>query len=422
MRLKFIIRIIIFLTTMGYAAQADWSQFLGPDRNGISSETSLARSWPESGPPELWTVEVGPGFGGAAILADKVYFLDRIDDEFDILRCLDFNNGRELWRQSYPQSGRTAYNGSRTVPTLDDRHIYVAGPFGKIYCLDQQTQKKLWQLDIAHAFDIQIDQMGYVCNPLLYGDTLIVATLSDKVGLVALNKTTGQIVWKSESLGTQSYVSPVLTRLCDQEMILYVSRYQVSGVDPQNGRLLWAYKDFECEATIPFPTTIDPHKIFITGGYDNVGSIMAQINREQNQYQVKELFRIKIGSQIHPVIFYKGYLYGNFNNNANLGKRKTQGLVCLDLQGNILWQTQSTVPIDRGNFIIADDMIYVLGGKSGVLTLLDVNPHQFRKLAEAKVLNDKKEMFAPLALSNGRLILRDHHEMKCLDVRQRQTP
>ena len=414
---KISIATLSLMVLLHAVTKAEWPQFFGPNRNGLSTETGLARSWPETGPPLLWNIDVGPGFGSAAILDGKVYFLDRLDDEFDVLRCVDLNNGKEIWRYTNPLPGRTTYNGSRAVPTLDEQRVYTAGPFGQLYCLDHRTHKLLWQLDIAQVFQIQVDQMGFVCNPLLYGDTIIIPTLSEKAGLIALSKTTGEIIWQSRPLGTQSYVSPVLTRLCDREMVLYLSRYQASGIDPKNGELLWTYDNFECEATIAFPTIIGGHRIFITGGYNDLGSIMLSVTSEEDQFHVKELFRIKQGSQIHPVILYQNHLYGNFNDNVNLSRKIPEGLVCLDLQGQIQWQTKSTPPIERGSLIIANDMIFVLGGETGVLSLFDANSRQSKLLAQAKVLNAKKEMFAPLALSDGKLIIRDHHEMKCLDVR-----
>ena len=78
-------------------ASADWWQFQGPDRNGISPETGLSRSWPESGPKELWSFPLGEGFAGPAVRDGEVYILDRQEDKRDILRCLDLATGKERW-------------------------------------------------------------------------------------------------------------------------------------------------------------------------------------------------------------------------------------------------------------------------------------------------------------------------------------
>ena len=395
---------------------ADWPQFQGPDRNGISPEKGLLRQWPEGGPKVLWQVEVGEGFGGASIQDQKVYFLDRLEDSDDVLRCLDLETGKELWRFSHMVPGRLTYNGSRNVPLVDDERIYAVGPFGHVYCVNKTTHQEIWRLEVAQQFDKQIHSIGFVCHPLVYKDTLIVTPLAEKVGLVALHVETGDIVWQTEGVGTESFNSVVLAKLGGQQQLLILTRYQISGVDPDTGIILWKYTDFQCMVPVPFPTRIDDEQIFITGGYDDLGSIMARVVKKENHFEFEEVYRIKKGSQVHQVLLYQNHLFGNFNNNDNLARKEPDGLMCLDLTGNIKWQTKANPHVERGNLIIANDMIFIMGGDTGVLTLVEANPEKYVQLASAKVLDAKKEIFAPMALSNGRLVVRDHQIMKCLII------
>ena len=101
----------------------------------------ILRSWPESGPEVLWTVQVGIGYGGPIIKDGKVYLLDRDDKVGDNLRCLDLSNGKELWNFAYDAPGRFSFPGSRSVPIVEGDHIYSCGPYGDLYCININTHK-----------------------------------------------------------------------------------------------------------------------------------------------------------------------------------------------------------------------------------------------------------------------------------------
>ena len=115
-------------TFSGHAATSDWSQFLDPNRDGIMKKGRLSRSWPSNGPKVIWTFKVGEGFGGASISKGEVSLLDRVNDEKDVLRCLDLETGTELWNISFDVPGRLSYNGSRSTPTIGKKRIYAITP------------------------------------------------------------------------------------------------------------------------------------------------------------------------------------------------------------------------------------------------------------------------------------------------------
>ena len=141
----------IFLTTLCGLARADWPQYAGPNRNAVSEEKGLLRSWPESGPAVLWTLPLGEGFGGPAIRDSQVFILDRTGADksaTDVLRCLELATGKELWSYSYAAPGKTGFNGSRAVPAVTEKYVYSVGPFGHFICLDRATHKVLWETNI----------------------------------------------------------------------------------------------------------------------------------------------------------------------------------------------------------------------------------------------------------------------------------
>jgi hypothetical protein len=158
------------------APGADWPQFQGPGASGISPETGLARSWPEGGPPALWTLQVGTGFGGAAVQGGEVYLLDRLGDTQDALRCLDLATGRELWRFAYDAPGELPHPGSRQVPSVADRLVYTVGPFGHVQAVDRRTHRSAWSRHLLNDFGGgKVPEWGFAQCPLVYGDTVIVA-------------------------------------------------------------------------------------------------------------------------------------------------------------------------------------------------------------------------------------------------------
>jgi len=136
---------IVSLITLSFGVvRADWPQYLGPDRNGISPQTGLAKSWPKGGPKVLWTKPLGEGFAGAAIRDGKVYLLDRVKSTEDVLRCYDLETGNELWSFANKDPGEFDSDGSRNPPTVGDKNVYCVGGMGTVYCISRSRHKAVW--------------------------------------------------------------------------------------------------------------------------------------------------------------------------------------------------------------------------------------------------------------------------------------
>ena len=170
-----------------WAAQADWPQFLGPGRNAAVGNVQVARSWPEGGPRLLWTVPLGEGFGGASVHGGEVFVLDRIEDEGDALRCFDLESGEEKWRVDYDAPGKFAHPGSRSVPAVDDEHVWSVGLLGDLYCFSRSSHEVVWHTNIVEDFDGGMPMFGVGQSPLIYKNLVIVAAQAKKAGVVAVN-------------------------------------------------------------------------------------------------------------------------------------------------------------------------------------------------------------------------------------------
>ena len=439
------------LALMSCVALADdWPRLGGPEGTGVSLEKGLKRSWPDEGPKVLWTNAVSEGFAGPAVRDGQVFLLDRAKSDQDILRCIDLVSGKELWQLAYDAPGFLPYNGSRNVPTVDDKHIFIAGPFGHFHCIDRTTHKIVWTKHLINDFkdpkiDVawpaanreekllraQVPMWGFTQAPLLYGDTVIVAPQTQKTGLVAYEKTTGNIRWQTGYIGRNwfSHVSPYATTLCGVDQIIMLAQPSdpekspakappaiVSSVDPRTGNILWTNSTpGPYKLPIPEPLRLDNRRLLITGGY-GLGCVGLQVDFTNGVWESKVVFQSKnASSHIHSPILYKDRIYvASFKEHGGAAT----GIVCLDANANLIDQTGPSLQFDFGPYLVVDDMIIVMHGKTGELNLFDLQPSGFKLLAKAKVLDAKNnKAWAPMAISDGKLLVRDQYELKCLELR-----
>ncbi len=427
--------ITISIVITGFVFGADWPQYLGPTRNAVSTETGLLRSWPEGGPAVLWTVELGPGFGGAAVSKGSVYLLDREGDKQDVIRCIDLRSGKEQWRYAYDAPGSYSFPGSRTVPAVDGTRLYTCGPMGDVTCLDINTHAVVWKTNIWAGFGGErLPNWAITQNPLIHGNLVILAAQTPQAGVVAFNKETGNVVWKTTALpGKTGYVSPTVVTINGEAQIVMISaggggrrrrggdqenqqqeqsnKGVVTGIDPKTGTTLWTYDGWQCSIPVPNVVEAGDGKLLITGGYD-AGSAMIKIEKQESGYTAKEVYKTKdFGTHVHPPILYKGYFYANCTDNS-----RKDGRACMALDGTVKWKTGTDPVFDKGGFILADGLLLSVDGVKGILYLTEPNPEGFKKLAEAKLL-DTQQCWGPLALSDGMLLIRDQKQMKCVQVK-----
>ena len=416
--------VIGIFCTLAAAALADWPQFLGPDRNGISPETTkLATSWPAGGPKVLWTAKVGAGFGGPAIAGDEVFILDREINRQDVLRCLGLADGNELWRYAYDAAGTAEHDGSRSTPTVDEKHVFTVGFSGLFHCIDRKTHQPLWKKDLLKDFDAKLPRWAVAQSPLLYKDLVIVVPAGRKAGIVACKRDSGDIAWQSEPCGEMAYMSAMPMKIDGVEQIVgygnegrsaagKAEKTVVLSVDANSGKTLWRFDQWVCDVAIPSPVHVGEGKVFLTGGY-GAGSVMIQVKKQAQDWSAQRLWRLtrqECGSQIHDPLLWKGFLYVDNNENG-----KNNGMVCVGLDGKVAWSSRSP-NCEKGGQILADGMIYKVDGNRGNLYLIEPTSESFKVVSQAKLL-DPGQDWAPLAISEGKLIIRDQGQMKCLDVK-----
>jgi outer membrane protein assembly factor BamB len=416
---------LLFACLSGSRAQ-DWPQFLGPERNSTSPQKGILRSWPETGPDVLWTANVGPGYGGPIIKDGKVYILDRDDALGDIMRCFDFSNGKELWRYSYDAPGTFQYPGSRSVPAVDGNRVYSCGPYGDLYCIDINTHKPVWKKNIMRDFGgTKIPVWAITQCPLIYGNLLIISYSKDPyAGLVAYNKITGDIVWKTEAIGNETYASPSVAKIAGEDHIVMVfsstntfmhsdintSPGRIIGLKPQTGKILWEYNNWENAIQVAPALDAGEGKIIVVGGYEH-GVVMIKVDKKSDgSYGVTELYKHNdFGDHTKPPILYNGYFYAQFSTNS-----KRDGLCCMSMDGKLMWKTMRSPLFDKGSMILADGLILATDGRK-TLYLIQPDPSGFKPLASSEMLGNGQN-WAPLALAEGKLLIRDQSRLMCVRV------
>ena len=417
--------IMLLAATLNINAQ-DWPQFLGPNRNSTSPQKGLLRSWPQGGPEVLWTSNVGKGYGGPVIKDGKVYLLDRDDNRGDIMRCFDFNNGKELWSFSYNAPGSVSYPGSRSVPTIDGNRIYSCGPYGDLYCIDINTHKPVWNKNLVKDFGgTKIPVWAISQCPLVYGNLVIVSYSRDPMaGLVAFNKLTGEIVWKTEAIGNETYASPSLAKIAGEDHIVmtfsstnaYMHKEtdatpgRITGLQPQTGKILWDYNKWENAIQIAPALDAGDGKIIVAGGYEH-GVVMIRVEKtSEGRYNVRELFyHNDFGDHTKPPVLHNGYFYAQFSTND-----RRDGLCCMSMDGKVLWKTMRKPGFDKGSMILAEGLILATDGNK-TLYLIQPDPSGFKPLASAEMLGAGQN-WAPMALADGKLLIRDQSQLKCVRV------
>jgi outer membrane protein assembly factor BamB len=396
-----------------------WPGFRGPDRTGFPitpawpqpTQVSLARSWEPPGPRELWGLDVGEGYAGAAVANGRVYLVDYDrEKKQDAVRCLSLADGKELWRFAYSVAVKRNHGMSRTVPAVTDNYLVAMGPKCHVACLDPISGELRWGMDLVRQFGTTVPPWYAGQCPLIDAGVVILAPGGKDALLIAVDPAKGKVLWQTPNLKgwkmTHSSVVPM--EFGGERMYVYCASHGVVGVSAKNGRLLWETSDWKISiATVPSPVILENGRIFLSGGY-NAGSLMLQLKAEDGRVQAKTEFKLDpemFGATQQTPIYYKQHIYGI---------RPDGQFVCLGADGKVVWSSGPGRVFGLGSFMIADGLIYVLND-SGTLTILEASPDKCSVLAEAQVLKGR-ESWAPMALAGSRLIARDLTRMVCLEM------
>ncbi len=394
-----------------------WPSFRGPDRDNVVKDgASLARSWPDAGPPRLWSIELGEGYAGAAVKNGCVYVMDYDrTNQSDALRCLSLDDGREIWTFSYPVEVKRNHGISRTVPTVSEDTVVAIGPKCHVYCVEAATGKQRWIRDMVAEDKATVPPWYAGQCPLVDDGRLILAPSGESL-IVAIDLKSGEVLWKSPNPRgwAQTHVSVVPMEVAGEKMYVYCGRGGVAGVSAEDGRILWETTDWKISiATVPSPVVLGEGKVFFSGGY-NAGALILSVQKDGEAFvasTVKKLSAKEFGSTQQTPILWRDHLYGI--------RERDKQLLCMDLDGNEVWASGAAHRFGIGPYLLADGLLYVLDD-DGWLTLVEATTEKYNPLARTRAV-EGHEAWAPMAMVDGRLILRDLTQMVCLDVSRKET-
>jgi outer membrane protein assembly factor BamB len=392
----------------GRADAEDWPQFLGPKRDGASSEAGLATTWTKSGPRLIWESEVGDGWSGPVIAGGRLVLFHRQGDE-EIVACLDAATGKEQWKFAYATGYVDDFGkdrGPRATPLIAGNHVYTLGAEGKMHCLELATGKKVWNRDLNDDYRAAKGFFGVATSPVLEKNAILVNIGGRDAGIVALNKDTGKEVWKATKDGA-SYSSPEVATIDGARHALFLTRAGIVSLDPANGNVHfskpWRSRN-NASVNAASPVVVGK-EVFFSASYDT-GAILLTAKKDS----FDEIWSNDESLSCHygTPIYHDGHLYGFHG-------RQEQGasLRCIEWKtGKVIWSKDK---FGCGAMIRAADLLVILN-ENGDLVLMEATAKEYKELARASVLGPGCR--AQIALANGRLYARDTKQVVCLELKK----
>jgi outer membrane protein assembly factor BamB len=404
-----------------------WPQWRGPNRDGKSLETGLLKKWPEGGPPLAWkTTGLGLGFGSIAVVKGRIYASGDVGDTA-YLMALDENGGKQIWKAKIGKSGEVggpAFPGPRSTATIDGDHAYIIGQYGDIVCVATADGKEVWHKDMEKDFGAQMmTGWGYSESPLVDGDHVIISPGGKGGTLAALDKKTGDVVWRStEWTDKSAYGSIVTAEFGGKHQYVQITDRNVAGVDATNGKVLWKAAAEGKTAVIPDPVVSPDGYVYVSRGY-GVGCDCFKVTAEGGSFSVKPLYQQKkvMVNKIGGTILLDGYIYGH---------SEGKGWTCQDLvKGDLVWKQKENA-IGMGSITYADGHFYLRQDSGpGTVGLIEATPKGYHEVGRfdqpdrskadhpAGLKNGQNSSWTPPVVADGKLYIRDHDLLLCYDVK-----
>jgi outer membrane protein assembly factor BamB len=421
---------------------SDWPSFLGPTRDGVSSEKGIIAPWPKEGLRIVWTEKLGTGYVMPAISKGRCFIFDGLarpdrSAEKQRLRCVKSETGEHLWTFDYPCNYKDIIGfdpGPRCSPIVDGGRVYICGPEGMLHCLSVVDGKVIWKVDTVAKFGIQQNFFGAGSTPVIDGDLLIAQVggsppdspdigsnrvVSNGTAVVAFDKFTGKVKhWGGDEVA--SYAGPVLATIDGRRWCFVFARGGLLGLDPVTWKVDFHYpwrasELYSVNASNPL---VVGDKVFISECYQ-IGSSLLKV--KPNGYEVlwtdKNKGRDK-SMMCHWMtpIHHDGYIYG-------CSGRHEDGceLRCIKLEtGKVMWSDRART-LERTSLLMVDGHFICLDER-GELLLLKVNPEKFEEVSRLELNKDedkallKAPCWAAPILSHGLLYVRGRDHLVCLEL------
>ncbi len=402
------------------ASTSDWPQWRGPGRDGTSRESGLLKQWPKEGPKLLWQVnDIGDGYSTPAVVGTRIYLMSNRGMENEFVQALSTHNGKPFWTTRVGNVGNPnqnpPYAKARSTPTVDGNFIYALGSDGDLVCLEAKSGKIRWQKSIRKEFGGQPGEWAYAESPLIDGDVVVVTPGGAQATMVALNKKTGALIWKSAVPGGDAagYASAIVVQGGGRKQYVQLLSKGLVGVDAKTGQFLWRYKDCAKGPAQYFtPVTRDG---YVYCGALGVGGGLVRFKSDGSGVAAEQVyFERGLPNGIGGAVVIGETLYG-----TEVGQK----LIAADFTtGKVKWQAAD---FGWGSVASADGHLYV-HLVNGDFVLVEATPEAFRQKGRFTPPNQpqKKQagQFAEMAfaypvIADGRLYIRDLGTLWAYDIK-----
>jgi len=420
MRKYYLLLVVAVLGEFGLCHAEEWPQWRGPARDGISKETGLLQEWPTEGPVLLWQKDkLGDGYSTPAIAGGRIFLINNegMDDEY--VQALSIKDGSRLWRTRLGKVGkpdqRPPYPGARSTPTVDGNLVYALGSDGDLVCAEAATGKEIWRKNLLTDFAGNSGTWAYAESPLVDGDALIVTPGGKEATMIALNKRTGDVIWKSPSElpdgEPAGYASAIVLNAAGHKQYVQFCGKGLVGVDAQTGKTLWRYDRTAtgAAATIASPVADDG---YVYTGTHYTGGGTVKLTPDGDGIKAEEVYYSKkdLPTAIGGAVVLGDYLYGT-------NKELT---LCIDFKsGEAKWSQPRF--ISPASVLYADGRLYLHGQEKGDLALIEATPDGFREHGRFTPPNVPEDRIGKAweypVISDGKLYIHDWGTLWCYDVK-----
>jgi outer membrane protein assembly factor BamB len=400
----------VLVCLAGFAASAalagDWPQFLGPTRNGISTEAGLNWRWAPGGPATVWRYPLGHGWSGPAVADGRLFIFHRVEDD-DTLDCLDPSTGTRVWRWSRSTEYRDEFgfdNGPRATPTVAGKRVVILGADGHLDAIDVTSGRHLWGRDLHAEYKVPQGFFGAAGSPLVDGDRVMLNVGGRGAGIVAFDVDTGKELWKATD-DAAGYASPVAATVNGARTVFVFTRDGIVVLDPATGavraRERWRSRQ-QASVNAATPLVVGD-ELFVSACYGTGAGVWRVRGNSLEPIWKKS---DALDSHYSTAVVRDGYLYGSHDR-----QEAGASLRCVEwATGKVRWERER---LGCATLVAVDGRLLALTER-GEFVAFAASPDGYREEVRAKVL--EAPCRAAFALAGGRVYARDAKALICLDL------
>jgi len=416
--------------TQAAVPAGDWPQWRGPGRDARSGDVGLLQAWPEGGPPLAWRSSgLGGGYSSVAVAAGRVFTMgDHGSDQF--LIAASDQDGSILWMTRVgPGWEDGMYAGSRGTPTVDADRVYALGTDGDLICADVESGEVVWRRNLTKDFAGKLMFAGdrydwrFSESPLVDGDRLVVTPGVPGAALVALNKESGEEIWRASipdlgkaGLDGAGYSSAVVSEAGGIRHYVQLLGRGLVGIEAETGRFLWGYNRIANDvANIPTPIAVGDH-VFASTGY-GTGSVLLRLASNDGGVSAREVYFLDgetMQNHHGGLVLHEGHVYSGTGHNMGFP-------LCVEMAtGEVRWGPVRNAGKNSAAVLYADGRLYYRY-QNGLMVLVEATPQDYREHGSFRIPDVEKESWSHPVVANGRLYLREQNHLLVYDIVRRDS-